>query len=49
LLSGSTGEQQHWLVLDYEHGLTHEELAVSMGYSLGTVKTWEPPPLCSLR
>jgi RNA polymerase sigma-70 factor, ECF subfamily len=44
-----TGEQRHCLVLAYEHGFTHGELAASMGYPLGTVKSWVRRALSSLR
>jgi RNA polymerase sigma-70 factor, ECF subfamily len=44
-----TGEQRHCLVLAYQQGLTQDVIATSMGYPLGTVKSWVRRALTSLR
>jgi RNA polymerase sigma-70 factor, ECF subfamily len=48
-LSLLPGDQRHCLVLAYQHGLTHDHIAASMGYPLGTVKSWIRRALSSLR
>jgi len=48
-LSLLTGDQRHCLVLAYQQGLTQDEIAVSMGHPLGTVKSWVRRGLSSLR
>lgn len=44
-----TGEQRHCLVLAYQQGLTQDVIATSLGYPLGTVKSWVRRALSSLR
>ena len=41
--------QRHCLVLAYEKGLTHDEIARTLGEPLGTVKSWVRRSLLSLR
>ncbi|HEY0767952.1 MAG TPA: sigma-70 family RNA polymerase sigma factor [Steroidobacteraceae bacterium] len=41
--------QRRCLVLAYEQGLTHHEIARTLGESLGTVKSWVRRSLLSLR
>jgi len=44
-----SGDQRHCLVLAYQQGLTQDDIATSMGYPLGTVKSWVRRALSSLR
>jgi RNA polymerase sigma-70 factor, ECF subfamily len=44
-----TGEQRNCLVLAYQQGLTQDVIATSLGYPLGTVKSWLRRALASLR
>ena len=44
-----SGDQRHCLVLAYQQGLTQDDIATSMGYPLGTVKSWVRRALTSLR
>lgn len=44
-----SGDQRHCLVLAYQHGLTQDDIATSMGHPLGTVKSWVRRALSSLR
>jgi RNA polymerase sigma-70 factor, ECF subfamily len=44
-----SGDQRHCLVLAYQQGLTQDHIAASMGYPLGTVKSWVRRALFSLR
>ena len=48
-LSLLSGEQRHCLVLAYQQGLTQDNIATSLGYPLGTVKSWVRRALSSLR
>jgi RNA polymerase sigma-70 factor (ECF subfamily) len=43
------GAQKRCLVLAYQHGLTHEKIALSTGAALGTVKSWVRRGLQSLK
>ncbi len=44
-----SGDQHHCLVLAYQQGLTPDNIATSLGYPLGTVKSWVRRALSSLR
>ena len=44
-----SGDQRQCLVLAYEQGLTQDLIATSVGYPLGTVKSWVRRALLSLR
>jgi RNA polymerase sigma-70 factor, ECF subfamily len=44
-----SGPQRHCLVLAYQQGLTQDSIACSLGYPLGTVKSWLRRALTSLR
>ncbi len=48
-LSLLSGDQRQCLVLAYQHGLTQDDIATSMGHPLGTVKSWVRRALSSLR
>jgi RNA polymerase sigma-70 factor (ECF subfamily) len=44
-----SGNQRHCLVLAYQQGLSQDVIANSLGYPLGTVKSWVRRALSSLR
>ncbi len=44
-----SGDQRHCLGLAYQQGLTQDNIATSLGYSIGTVKSWVCRALSSLR
>ena len=44
-----SGDQRQCLALAYQQGLTQENIAITIGYPLGTVKSWVRRALQSLR
>ena len=44
-----SGDQRQCLTLAYQQGLTQDNIAVAIGYPLGTVKSWVRRALLSLR
>lgn len=48
-LQALAGAQRRCLVLAYQHGLTQEKIALSIGEPLGSVKSWVRRGLQSLR